>query len=273
MGILKFSNVKIKIKMSSSWNELSFEQVDNIAHQFHCYHEIIKDNADLLDRTTQRLYYQVAKELLRYNGWFATRKVLKEVHPKEFVPFTKFIYESVERTKFRPHVKIKGIRYHGPDTRLRNISIGEFSFVDAAFYQWSRTKNPVWLDVLCASLYREISDSPSETDLRRPFVKQAVDSRADRFGKLSIKKKLGIAKSYEGCRNHIAKAFPRIFPKPVVIEGEEPPKPKKYISFGKVILNKIEGDPSKLESSNNTNMYDFLSIIDADIDRIQKLKK
>ncbi|WP_421801768.1 hypothetical protein [Flagellimonas sp.] len=265
--------MKVNIKIPTHWNELSFQQLDNIAHQFHCYNEIIKENAGQLDRTTQRLFYQVAKELLRHNGWIATRKVLREVHPKEYVPFTKFIYEGVDRTKFRPMVKVKGLVYHAPDTRLRNITIGEFSFADAAFYQWTNTNNPIWLDVLCASLYREKSETHSDIDIRKTFIKQAVDSRADSFGKLSLKKKLGIAKTYEGCRNHISSAFPRIFPKPIKIEGQEPPIPKKYISFGKIILNKIEGDPSKLESSNNTNMYDFLSIIDADLDRIKKMKK
>ncbi len=270
---MKFSDVKVNVNMPAGWNDLSFQQLDNIAHQFHCYNEIIKDNVELLERTSQRLYYQVTKELLRGNSWFATRKVLREVHPKEYVPFTKFIYEGVDRTKFRPFVKLKGTVYHAPDTRLRNITIGEFSFVDAAFYQWTQTNNPIWLNVLCASLYREASSSPSDIDIRKRFLKQAVDRRADVFESFSLKKKLGIAKSYEGCRNHVANSFPRIFPKPVKIEGVENPVKKRYVSFGQVILNKIEGDPSKLESSNNTNMYDFLSIIDADIDRIKKMKK
>jgi len=198
---------------------------------------------------------------------------MREVHPKEFVKFSNFVYGEVDRTRFRPKLKIKGIVYHAPGTRLRNITIGEFSFADAAYYQWTHTKKPIWLDVLCATLYREQAKEPSDIDMRKSFVKQAVDGRADSFAPVSIKTKLGIAKSYEGCRNHIEKSFPRIFPKPIVIEGQVSKKTKKYVSFGKIILDKIDGDPSKLERSNNTLLYDFLSIIDADMERIRKRKK
>lgn len=259
--------------MPNNWNSLTYDQVDNLAHQLHCYDELIKENAAQLQRISQRLFFQVVKELLRGNTWAAVRRALNDVHPKEFVPFTKFVFEGVDRTRFRPFVKIKGRLYYGPGVRLRNITIGEFSFVDAAYYQWTQTKKTIWLDVLCASLYRERAKVPMDIDIRKPFIKQAVDARADVFGKLSLKRKLGIAKSYEGCRGHIANSFPRIFPKPLKIEGQVAPTPKKYTSFGKIILNKIEGDPSKLESSNNILLYDFLSIIDADIERIKKIKK
>lgn len=263
----------IKLTIPQTWNDLSDIQLQNVVYQFHCYQEIIKDSPESEAQTATKLYLQISKELLRGNKRNAILVALKEIRPKAFVPLTKFIYESVGRTKFIPFVKIKETIYHAPGQRMRNCTAGEFSYVDAVFYRWRNSKEDIWLDVLCAALYREKADGPTDIDLRKPFVKQAVDYRADIFDGLALKTKLAIAYTYEGTRNHIADTFPLIFPKPIKIEGQPTPKQGKYISFGEIILDKIEGDPSKLERSNNVNMYDFLNIVNNDIKNLKKRKK
>ncbi|MGB5821462.1 MAG: hypothetical protein WBG90_18410 [Saonia sp.] len=263
----------IKLSIPQTWNDLTEMQLQNVVYQFHCYQEIIKDSPDAAADTATKLYFQVSKELLRGNKWKAIRTALREIRPKAFVPFTKFLYGTVARTKFIPSVKVNGTVFHAPGQRMRNCNVGEFSYVDAVFYRWRKSKEDIWLDVLCAALYREAAEKPTDIDLRKPFVKQAVDYRADIFGSLPLKTKLAIAYTYEGTRNHIAETFPLIFPKPIKVEGQVTPKQQKYISFGEIILDKIEGDPSKLERSNNVNMYDFLNIVNTDMKNLRKKKK
>ena len=263
----------IKLTIPTKWNDLSPLQLQNVAHQLYCYQHIIKDSPETEAETSARLFLQLSKELLRGNKWKAIRVALQEMRPKSFVPLTKFIYEKNTRTKFIPEITVCKSKYYSPGQRLRNCTIGEFSFVDAVYYKWRQTKQPIWLTVLCAALYRPASENPSAIDVRRPFAKQAVDARADIFQLLPLKMQLAIGYTYEGCRNHIADTFPLIFPKPVEVEGQTVKKPEKYTSFGEIVLDKIQGDPSKLEQTNGVLLYDFLNIINNDIKNQRKKKK
>mgnify|MGYP003663653431 CR=1 FL=1 len=263
----------INLTIPQKWNDLSFVQLRNVVHQFHCYQQIIKDNAEAVAETSFYLSLQLSKELIRGNSWKSVKIALNEIQPKAYIPWVQFLYDRIDRTKFIPFVEIEKVKYFAPGQRLRNITIGEFSFADAVFYKWRQTKNDIWLSVLCATLYRERAKEPNEIDNRTPYIKQAVDTRADEFEKLDLKTKLAIAYTYEGCRNHIADTFPLIFPKPVEIEGQTKPQPKKYVSFGEIVLDKINGDPSKLNETNKVFMYDFLSIVQNDIKNLRKSKK
>lgn len=265
----------INLNIPQTWNDLSETQFKNIAYQLECYHTLIKDTPQALENYTTALYLQVCKELLRHNPWQSIRIALKEIQPKAYQTYSKFIYSGIDRTKFIPEIKINNTTYHSPDMRLRNSTISEFAFADTAYYKWRQTNQTMWLNVLCAALYREANTETSEVDTRKPFIKQAVDKRADAFLKLDHQTKLAIAYTYEGCRGHIANTFPLIFPKPIKTEGEEatPTKQKKYVSFGEIILDKIEGDPSKLETTNNVMLYDFLSIYNNDIKKLRKNPK
>lgn len=265
--------MEVLLNIPETWNQLSATQFKNIVYQLECFQSLVKDSPETTNENATKLYLQVCKELLRHNSAKAIKTALEEIQPKAFAQITKFIYKSVERTKFTPSFKINKITYHAPATRLRNSTIAEFAYVDAVFYKWRQTHNPIWLNVLCAALYREASPTPTDIDQRKPFIKQAVDARADALSKLSYQNKISIAYTYEGCRNHIANTYPLIFPKPIKVEGEQTtPKPKKqkYVSFGEIILDKIEGDPSKLHVTNNVMLYDFLAIYNNDIKKLPK---
>ena len=262
--------MNIKLDLPTTWNELSPVQLSNIAYQLHCHQLIVKDDAQAEMEASAKLYLQVAKEVMRGNPWRTVKVVLKQMRPKAFQPFTKFIYKRVERTKFLDKIKIKGVVYYPPAQRLRNITVAEFAYVDAAWYNWRSTGNQIWLNVLCAALYREASAQFNELDNRRPFIKQAVDARADIFSALPLKTQLAIDFTYEGCRNHIADVNPVIFPKPVEEDNAPKRKKRKYVSFGKIIVDKLHGDPSKFNETNNVLVYDFLNILTSEINRIKK---
>lgn len=265
--------MKVNLTIPQTWNELSQTQLQNIVYQIYCFRTTIKDNAKAVALATTKLYLQLGKELLRGNNWFSIQKALREIQPKEFLPWLEFIYKGVDRTKFLPAFKYKKVWYHPPAQRLRNITIAEFAFADAAFYQWHTTERFIWLDVLCATLYRPAAENPTQMDNRIPYVKQAVDARADIISNIPLPKKLAIAACYEGCRHHIANTYPTIFPKAPEVKEDKKPVKQKYVSFGKIIIEKLDGDPSKLEQTNNVLAYDFLNIMATDIERIKRQKK
>lgn len=262
----------VNLTIPTTWNQLSQTQLQNIVRQMQAFQEIVKDTPALLAASSSKLFTQIAKELLRGNTPDDIKIALEEITPQGYEPYTNFIYAGVDRTKFIPSVKVGRTTYYGPDIRYRNATIAEFAFVDAAFYKWRQTEQPMWLNVLCASLYRESAPQPTEIDIRKPFVKgKSVDDRADVFTKLSYKTKLAIAYTYEGCRNRIAKQYPNVFPAPVIDETDPKPMQKReYVSFGEIIYDKIEGDPSKLQITNNVLATDFLSIYEKDIKAMRK---
>lgn len=260
-----------QISIPENWNQLSDKQLENIAYQFFCFRSQIKDNAESIEENAIKLHLQLCKELLRCNAWKKIKIALREIHPKKFKKFTSFLYDSIDRTKFIASIKIGDTTFYGPDQRLRNSTIAEFAFADVCFYKYKQTNNIIWLNVLCASLYREANTTPTDIDVRKPFVKEAVDKRADVFESFSLPTKLAIAYTYEGCRNHIQKTFPIIFPPSQ--SAEETTTQQKYVSFGEIIIDKIQGDPSKLKETNNVMLYTFLSIVQTDINNLRKIKK
>jgi len=259
----------LNLTFPKSWNDLSHTQLKNISHQLESYHTLVKDSPEVEAINATTLYFQLSKEILRHNPWRSIRIALKEIQPIAFKTFTEFLFKNNTRTNFIEKVKINGVKYYAPAPRLRNSTIAEFAFIDAAYYKWKQTHNNIWLSVLCAAMYREATPELNEIDIRKPFIKQAVDVRADAFQTLDIKTRLAIAYTYEGCRQHIANTFPLIFPKPIITEDSTALN-QKYVGFGEIILDKIEGDPSKLQTTNNVMLYDFLAIYNTDIKKLSK---
>ena len=237
------------------------------------YHNIVKDNALAVVKSSEKLYSTVVKELLRENEKDHIKIALQEILPSAYQKVSQFIYQKIERTKFIESFTLNGIKYYAPAIRLRNTTIAEFSFADSAFYKWRQTNEIIWLNVLVACLYREKASKPLEYDIRRPFLKLAVDARADALSNLNYKTKLAIAYTYEGCRNAIAENYPLIFPKPITDPEIKTPQKQNYVSFGEIILDKIEGDPSKFAPTNAMLTTDFFSIYNKDIKDQRKKKK
>lgn len=252
----------IHLTLPTNWNELSRKQLENIAFQIECYHFEVRDNKEAELEIRTRLYISVAKELLRGNSFKAVRTALTEILPSEYAAHSKFIFDKNTRTKFAETIKIKGATFYGPAVRLRNVTIGEFSFADSLYYNWKQTFNVAYLNTLCATLYRTSISDENPTDKRKPFNKLLVDADAKHFANLNYKTKLAIAYTYEGCRSYFTETYKNIFPKR---EVKQETLNSKYIPFGEIIIDKIKGDPSKLKTSQDLLATDFLSIYDKDI--------
>lgn len=80
-----------------------------------------------------------------------------------------------------------------------------------------RPLNTAYLDRLVATLYRQPKDSfdpHADTDIRIPLSDQGMKWRLQIVSRLDLDTKLAVLMWFEGCRSHIQRSFPRIFPKP-----------------------------------------------------------
>lgn len=262
----------VNIHIPKTWNELTTRQLQEIAYIIEYYHgqaSARKESAAFY----VRFYFQLIKQLLRNNNWFKIMIAIRQVPPSEYKAHVTFLLGQVQRTNFPTAVKINGTIYHPPADRLKNISIKEFSFADAMFYNWREKGDDRYLDLLCAALYRP--KGGNALDVREPFNKLLVENHVKNFAKLNYKKKLAIAYAYTGSRNYIASLYPNVFPKPAKVDPEETEKPRKseYVPFGKLIQHKIQYDPSKLERTQNLNVNEFLSTYENELSELKKVKK
>ena len=274
------------IKLATSWNELTERQLQNIAsalEKFFRFRECYPEDSQ--PALFSRLYISLVKTLLRTNNMIKTWVALKQIPPEEYREHVEFLLKEVSRTKFPDAFKLKGKTYHPPGNRLNNISIREFSFVDSMWFNWKKTNDTRYLDLLCAALYRKAPEGrpQNELDIRKPFNKILVEQEVERFQKLPKKKKLAIAYTYEGSRNYIVKLYPHVFPPPrkkteeeleaesqkLKAKSQEP----KYTPFGRLLQHKIQFDPSKLERTQNLNVNEFLSTYENELIELKKQKK
>lgn len=254
------------IKIAKSWNQLNEAQLCSLATALDSYHRLReKETEETKYINYSRLYLCLIKNLLRTNNFGKVLIALKQIPPEEYKDHVKFLFEEVTRTKFLPAFKLKGKLYFPPGDRLQNITIKEFSFADSLYYNWRKSNDDRYLDMLCATLYRQgdykwlLSSLPkNEIDIRKNFNKVFIEKDAPVFKKLSKKKKLAIAFTYEGCRNYVVKQYPHVFPEPPREEKKKMKKSRQsYTPFGKLLHFKIQFDHSKLEAVQSLNIHDF----------------
>lgn len=251
---------EVKITLPKSWNELSNSQLDSIAFLFHT----MKPSASF----DLKIFY-----ILLNVKWFQIiekakiRIVLWNIPMSELRKNYDFIYSKNDRTNFAKYIKTKLSHraqsrcFFSPQDRLSNLTADEFSVADDLHIKWRETKNVEYLHYLAAILY-------TKTTTRKEFDKNALHESALLFRKVPIAKLLAIEITYFGCKNHLVKRFPKVFPAPV--PGVQ--KPKKNYGFGKIILAMTKGDLSKLETIKRVNIYAFLEQFEEDLINASKQK-
>jgi len=269
-------NIKLNIKLAKTWNELSAIQLSNIAAALEHFHKF-KDchPKEFLPVHYSKLYVQLVKNLLRSNNFIKVWIALHQIPPDFYVKDVKFLLQGCDRTKFIPAFKVAKELVHPPADRLRNITMKEFSLADSLFYAWKEKGDIRHLNSLCATLYRKKAGN-SLTDIRIECHGELIEQEALKFYKVSFKKKLAIAYTYEGCRAHIAKVHPNVFPQSAPLSEEEKLKPRpkpKYVPFGKLMSAKAEYKPHQLTKTENLNVYKFLSLFDNELSEQKNRKK
>lgn len=174
-----------------SWDALSDRQLAGIAYHLH--------NAG------NDFELAILKYLMPHVGhWIVPREDAAEI--------LSFIGKTY-RTKALQSIRVGLTRFYGPNDKLGNISFGEFITADRAFDDFIETKDLKKLDRLCAILFRQKKWpwQKLDGDVRVLFDSNAIDER--RWAKVPIERKLAIAVFFSGCKQALAKAFPKIFKK------------------------------------------------------------
>ncbi|MCC4228369.1 hypothetical protein [Zunongwangia profunda] len=266
--------MKVNVKLPKSWNELSEKQLGKIAvaiEYFRKYYELYPKGST---KAINRLYSRICNILLTSNNFLVQYIALVQIPPEEYADHVVFINTENTRTVFPGAFKLKKEILHPPANRIQNLSMEEFSFVDALFFNWRSKNDSRYLDLICATLYRPGGSSNDDYDIRRPFNKVILEKSIKNWIKVPAEKKLAIAYTFEGCRNQMVKLYPNIFPKP----PKETKKTKiqqkpKYTPFGQLLNFKINFDPSKLEQTERMNMHKFLSTYENELVNDKKTKK
>ena len=267
--------LSLKITLATKWNELTELQLCEIATALDNYHKF-KDchPAEFQPTLYSKLYVVLVKNLLRTNNFFTVWFVLRKLEPEFYVEYVKFLCGEIERTNFLGSFKHKGCTYFPPANRLQNITIKEFSFVDSLYYNWRKSQDIRFLNMLCATLYRTTGPKdPFTVDIRKPFNKVFLDQDTPLLSSMNYKKKVAIAYCYEGCRNYIVKQYPTIFPKPIEQDPEEKVTTiQSYTPFLKLLHHKIQFDPSKLEQTQSLNLHDFFGPYENELKELKNQK-
>jgi hypothetical protein len=269
------------IKLARSWNELSELQLKEIAFSLEWYHRKKKESKNTQIYLYSKLYLSLIKQLLRTNNPVKVWIALRQIPPSEYNRHTNYLIGENTRTKFLPAFTIGSHIYYPPHDRLQNLTIKEFSFADSMFYQWRKSGDIRFLDLLCATLYRKgsfkypvLKTPKNDLDIRKKFDKIYVQKDVQHFKTVDHKKKLAIAYCYEGSRNYIINQYPHVFPKPIKVQEDknQVKKEASYTPFGKLIHFKIQFDISKLESAQNLNVHDFFGPYENELIELKKQK-
>lgn len=264
----------INLTIPTNWNELSQQQAKNISYIIHCTQRSIINLPHQEFAISGLAYVKCAKELLRHNKYKAIRIALQELTLSAYKPFVQFLFKNVELQEFPDTYKFKKTTLHAPAVRLRNLTVEEFSFADALYFRYKTTNDVKYLDLLCSTLYRPEATAPNPTDIRTPYNRLLAETHYDNFKNLPLKEKIVVAFAFEGSRNHLVNQFPNVFPKAKTSANPKAkPTTPKYTPIGQLISNKIDYDPSKLQIANQTNVYSFFSVYEAELIEIKKIKR
>jgi len=240
----------IKINIPKTWNELTQWQLENIALLLFTH------------EANRQLDVKIFKILMQLRWWqflkrAKIRYVLRQVPISELRTHFEFLYKKIERTSFLKQLKLKKKTYVPPADREANLTADEFAAAESLHQSFRKTKNIEYLQYLAAVLYTLSADTET---MRPEFSKLKLPYLVTPFQKLSLKKLLAIELVHFGCKNNLAKRFPKVYPK-----HSGPKKKTSGHGFGKIILEMAKADLSKHEAIKRVNIFTFHEQFQQDI--------
>lgn len=233
----------MKINIPENWNQLTQWQLPRLASAIFFPGKNKKANAFYIV-----LILFIKKPTLK-NLWKACR-IFHQVPFSQLKTFSEFLFKTSDLTSF-----IKIPKLCGPDPRMTNISINEFSYADAFYFNWTKKKQGADLDRLVAILYRK-----PENGKRPQFKKENLSLYAKQTSKISFDAKLAILLAYQGSREVIVNSHKHVFTK-----GKSG---NYYKPFSSIINNMATTTPQPFGDFYHTreaNIYDFMKILDEQI--------
>lgn len=255
---LKINNeepVSISVAITDRWNELTCKQILYIALCWQSWQLMLKNGADM----------QVAKARLfvaLINN--KTPKQIKELlnllsivdfEETNFNPLalTDFIFESNKLTVNQfPVIKIGWFKkLYGPEERLANITINEFSFALNFFNTYNKTGNEEFLNNFVACLYRPTYKDWEDTgDKRKPFNPFTIEQHLHLVKKMSFAHKQAIYLFFAGSMDSLSNEFKRVFSK----AADEKQTSSKQ-TFLDIILKMSGGKFGNFDQTKDQNAY------------------
>lgn len=224
-------DVSLNITIPSSWNHLTDDQLKRIAKIQHLKGDLF-DLAVWLILNNAHKYNFVKKHKLK--------AVLQLVPLSELKKHYAFVYEDVTREKF-----IHLIGYACPMDRLFNLTIERYSRADELHNLFLETKDLKYLQHLTAVLYLKKNEV---------FNWDLQNTRVKRFLKLPKSTLLAVHLCYTGCKNHLVKRYPKIYPR--VIAAQKKASGNK--SFLDVVLSMSGQKFGTYAETKETRLFTFM---------------
>lgn len=186
--------------------------------------------------------------------WIFTKNETQEGKDISISP--KLIFNPVK------DIEIRFTKLRGPDDALGNITYIEFMHAETYLYRYQSTGESKWLAMFIATLWR-----PMKRGTVVPFDQIKVERWAKRTAHIKPQVALAIKWYYSGCKNFLAKEFPRPF------EGGSDGKAKDpFKGYLKLATTLSSADATKTTELMNTSLYFALGALDAMLEANEKQK-
>lgn len=256
MNYIRLESVHSKKRYSgpSSWNELTRKQL-------FVWSGIIRQRIPIeyALKSALILFYKVPLKLFN---------LLTPAQRVELTQTLSFLTDKNELTKnvigsFRLFLT----RYHGPSSRLSNLTISEYRRTELYYQLWHKTTDGQYLDLLAATLFRPKGNQHPDDDVRAPIVELDLQKRASRFKWLNPTIRHSILLFYEGCRFYVIDKHPKIF------KSSKKEDKGGLFDFEEVILAVSGSKFGTFEETKNTNLYLFLQQLVDRMEEAEELKR
>lgn len=206
---------RIRLNLPESWNELSAPQLLHIAKYWNAWQTLAGAGESLLKakgilfiklcnlknaRAEQRLCHQLS--------------FITEHTGVNILDTVNFIFDEITLTKnLIPSIRVGLITtYYGPEEKLKDICIEEFSFAFGFYSRYTRNRQVKDLDLLFATLYRPKNPAyKKDGELKERFNHKRIEQRLKAIRTLPDEIKEAVYLFFHGCVEHLAKVYTEVF--------------------------------------------------------------
>lgn len=184
----------------------------------------------------------------------------------------KYLLDNHAYAWLLPEIKVGRLRkFRGPNDHLHTSTIEEFNAAEQYYYEYCRTRNDAFLDMLIAVLYRPVSigwpwSKNNGKDTRKIFLEVDVIRNAPKMRKLDQHLRAAILFNYEGCRRHVISRYPTVF-----IQGDGTTE-AKLPDLSPLISTVAGGKFGTFQQTEQTNVYRFLDHLEREIEEANRKK-
>lgn len=246
----------ISVAITDKWNELSCNQILYIGLLWQSWQLMLKNGASMQVAKARLLVSLIndktpkeIKEILNLLSQIDFEE--SDVNP---LALTDFIFESNKLTKNNfPIIKIGWFKkLYGPEDRLANITINEFSFALNFFNSYNKTGNEEFLNNFVACLYRPTYKGWEVTgDRRKPFNPFTIEQHLATVKKMEFAYKQATYLLFAGSMDSLSNEFKRVFSK---ADSEKKTTGTKQ-TFLDVILKISGGKFGNFDQTKDQNAY------------------